>query len=243
MHCIGIELYIFFSIQVPLSIFFSWYFRTMIIKLKCNLLVVCVCERVRVRSVKGYVCVGCWWWVRVVLMRHACAAAWWGADGCAWIADEECVCFAACKVYGLHNFFLKNSDFIEFKNCNKMKQVATALFANSPFTKEKPNGFLSMRRFFYSLPWNYFPCMSQDICFLLTSLLCFSFVFSFLFPPSSLSSLLSFFCFLLSLLNNLARIHETAFYHKARSILEYESYKDIVTNIIKLKIQQWWVKW
>ena len=33
-----------------------------------------------------------------------------------------------------------------------MKQVATTLFANSPFTKEKPNGFLSMRRFFYSLP-------------------------------------------------------------------------------------------
>lgn len=28
-----------------------------------------------------------------------------------------------------------------------MAQIATALFANSPFTEEKPNGFLSMRRF------------------------------------------------------------------------------------------------
>ena len=28
-----------------------------------------------------------------------------------------------------------------------MKQIATALFANSPFTEGKPNGFLSMRRF------------------------------------------------------------------------------------------------
>lgn len=27
-----------------------------------------------------------------------------------------------------------------------MKQIATALFANSPFTEGKPNGYLSMRR-------------------------------------------------------------------------------------------------
>lgn len=28
-----------------------------------------------------------------------------------------------------------------------MEQIATALFANSPFTEGKPNGYLSMRRF------------------------------------------------------------------------------------------------
>lgn len=30
-----------------------------------------------------------------------------------------------------------------------MKQIATALFANSPFTEGKPNGYLSMRRYVY----------------------------------------------------------------------------------------------
>ena len=190
MHSIGIELYIFFSIQVPLSIFLvgtsePWSLNWSAI---CWL---CVCVSAHVRSVKGYVCVGCWWWVRAVLMRHACAAAWWGVDGCAWVAAEGCVCFVACKVYGLHNFFLKNSDFIEFNNCNKMKQVATTLFANSPFTKEKPNGFLSMRRFFYSLPWNYFPCMCQDICFLPSSLLCFSLFCRYSFILSSFAWVIS----------------------------------------------------
>lgn len=30
---------------------------------------------------------------------------------------------------------------------SKLQQIATALFANSPFTEGKPNGYLSMRRF------------------------------------------------------------------------------------------------
>ena len=53
-----------------------------------------------------------------------------------------------------------------------MKQIATALFANSPFTKGKPNGYLSMRRCFLQSTIK-LPCISQNICFPLTSLLFF----------------------------------------------------------------------
>ena len=33
------------------------------------------------------------------------------------------------------------------ENSNLLEQIATALFANSPFTEGKPNGYVSMRRF------------------------------------------------------------------------------------------------
>lgn len=60
------------------------------------------------------------WEIFVIFSRTVCI------DMCV------CVCVFIC-LYG-------------FLNILAIKQIATALFANSPFTEGKPNGYLSMRR-------------------------------------------------------------------------------------------------
>ena len=49
-----------------------------------------------------------------------------------------------------------------------MQQIATALFANSPFVEGKPSGYLSMRRFlkFFLLLLSY-----SSVCFPLSSII------------------------------------------------------------------------
>lgn len=66
-------------------------------------------------------------------------------------------------------------NFSPFYSCSKfsniwnitdwhMKQIATALFANSPFTEGKTNGFLSMRRFIIFLVFH-FSCILSNLFF------------------------------------------------------------------------------
>lgn len=49
-------------------------------------------------------------------------------------------------IFSAYCFFKLLHFLILFSNNQCLKQIATAIFANSPFTEGKPNGYLSMRR-------------------------------------------------------------------------------------------------
>ncbi|CAN1300792.1 Glutamate--cysteine ligase, chloroplastic [Linum perenne] len=114
--------------------------------------------------------------------------------------------FRTCTVQ-VNLDFSSEADMIrKFRAGLAMQPIATALFANSPFTEGKPNGYLSMRRFsavHYSI-FGLIPTTTAQACYLLS-----------LITPSVLSStlitLLTFPCILFTATRDMLTVLECHF--------------------------------